>query len=44
LVTRLQTAAGYDAGLALEYVPTRPSAESLRAVIARHPRLHPDQE
>jgi hydroxypyruvate isomerase len=27
------TEAGYDGGLALEYVPTRPSAESLRTVL-----------
>ncbi|MGR6318286.1 TIM barrel protein [Micromonospora soli] len=33
--------AGYDGGLALEYEPTGPSAASLRAVAARHPRLGP---
>ncbi|MBM0224725.1 hydroxypyruvate isomerase family protein [Micromonospora sp. ATA51] len=34
-------AAGYDGGLALEYVPTLPSSASLRAVAARYPRLGP---
>lgn len=43
LVTAL-TAARYDGGLALEYVPTRPSAESLRAVAARYPLFDPAKE
>ncbi|MEO3778723.1 TIM barrel protein [Micromonospora sp. B11E3] len=34
-------AAGYDGALALEYLPTLPSAASLRTVAARHPRLGP---
>lgn len=38
------TAARYDGGLALEYVPTRPPAESLRAVAARHPLFDPAKE
>lgn len=36
--------AGYDGGLGLEYVPTQPSAASLRAVTARHLLLRPDRE
>jgi hydroxypyruvate isomerase len=43
LLTAL-TAAGYHGGLGLEYEPTLPSAASLRAVTARHPRLHPAGE
>jgi hydroxypyruvate isomerase len=37
-------AAGYSGGLALEYVPTGPSAASLRTVTSRYPPLHPEQE
>jgi hydroxypyruvate isomerase len=36
--------AGYDGGIGLEYVPTRPSAASLRAVTAPHPLLCPNGE
>ncbi|MFL6055497.1 MAG: hydroxypyruvate isomerase family protein [Actinoallomurus sp.] len=37
-------ATGYDGGLALEYVPTLPSAASLRAVTGAYPALHPAKE
>jgi len=36
--------AGYAGGIGLEYLPTRPSAASLRAVTARHPLLRPYRE